>query len=60
MEHNEDFVGAGDVGGAYYSGTRSVDEDFVGFCDEFARISVFVGICAARKLWELRERAGRG
>ena len=41
-------------------GTRSVDEDLEGFCDEFAGISVFVGICVARKLWGLRERAGRG
>ena len=52
----------------YFPGTLFLpcdfDDDFAGFCDEFAEISgagaVFVGICVARKLREVRERARRG
>ena len=52
----------------YFPGTLfppcDFDDDFAGFCDEFAEISgagaVFVGICVARKLREVRERARRG
>ena len=48
------------VRGAHKSGSGSVVDDFG---DEFAGISggaVFVRICVARKLPELRERAVRG